>query len=89
MSIHNSSCWRITRDGEPGEWREPPTFSASGDSGNDTGHRAEIADFIAAIQEGRSTRSNIFESYKTMVLYEAIKESAASGRVVPVRPETV
>ena len=89
MSIHNSSAWRITQDGRPTEWREPPTFASSGDSGNDTGHRAELADFIAAVREGRTTRSNIYESYKTMVLYEAIKRSAESGEVVPVHYETV
>ena len=87
MSIHNSSCWRITQDGEPSEWREPPTFASSGDSGNDTGHLAELADFIAAVREACTTRSNIFESYKTMVLYEAIKESARSGHAVPVTYE--
>ncbi len=43
--------------------------------------------FVEAIQEGRSTRSNIYESYKSMVLYEAIKESAESGGVVAIRYE--
>ena len=85
MSIHNSSCWRITEDGKPVEWREPPTFTSSGDSGNDTGHLAELADYVAALKEGRKTmRSNIYESYKSLVLYEAIKVSAESGGVTPV-----
>lgn len=84
MTIHNSCCWRITQAGEPGEWREPPTFTSAGDSGNDTGHLAEIADFLQAISEGRSTRSNIHESYKSMVLWEAIRASARSGEVVSV-----
>jgi len=61
MTIHNSSCWRITEDHQPVEWREPPTFVSSGDSGNDTGHLAEIVDFLAAIRDGRTTRSNIHE----------------------------
>ena len=89
MSIHNSSAWRITQDGRPCEWREPPTFASAGDSGRDTGHLAELTDFIEAIREGHTTRSNIYESYKTMVLYEAVKQSAESGEVVPVHYETV
>jgi len=84
MTVHNSSCWRITEDQKPCEWREPPTFTSAGDSGYDTGHLAEIVDFLAAIREGRSTRSNIYESYKSMVLYEAIRSSAESGRVVDI-----
>ena len=88
MSIHNSSCWRIARDGQCVEWREPPTFTSAGDSGNDPGHLAELADFVQALQEGRSTRSCIFESYKSMVLYEAIAESAATDTVVLPRYET-
>ena len=72
MTIHNSSCWRITEGGQPTEWREPPTFTSAGDSGLETGHLAEIQDFLSAIAEGRPTRSAIYESYKSMVLYEAI-----------------
>lgn len=87
MTIHNSACWRITENGKPAEWREPPTFTSAGDSGNDTGHFAEIVDFVAAIQEDRTTRSNIYESYKSMVLYEAIAASAASGTPVEVKYE--
>jgi predicted dehydrogenase len=89
MTIHNSSCWRITENGKPTEWREPSTFTSGGDSGNDTGHLAEIVDFLAAIREGRSTRSNIYESYKTMVLYEGIRESAAGGQPVDLNFETL
>ena len=88
MTIHNSSCWRTTENNQPCEWREPPTFAASGDSGRDTGHLTELVDFAAAIREGRTTRSNIFESYKSMVLYEAIDRSAHAAQVVPVRHET-
>lgn len=83
MTVHNSSQWKIVTNGQPSEWREPSTFTSSGDSGNDTGHFAEIADFVKALKEGRKTsRSDIFSSYKTMVLYEAIRDSAASGQVV-------
>ena len=89
MTLHNSSCWRIVEGGKPTEWREPPTFTSSGDSGNDTGHLAEIVDFLAAIQEGRSTRSCIAASYRSMVLYEAIAASAASSQPVKVAYEQV
>jgi predicted dehydrogenase len=85
MTIHNSSVWRITEKEKPVEWREPPTFVSGGDSGNDTGHLAEIVDFLAAIREKRSTRSAIYESYKSMVLYEAILESSLSGVPVDVK----
>lgn len=85
MTIHNSSCWRISENGKPVEWREPPTFTSSGDSGNDTGHLAELVDFVDALQEGRTTtRSNIYESYKSLVLYEAIKASSEDGGIVDV-----
>lgn len=85
MTIHNSSCWRITRDRQPCEWREPPTFTSSGDSGRDTGHLAELEDFVQAVKEGRTTsRSSIQSSYGTMVLLEAVQQAADSGQ--PVTP---
>jgi predicted dehydrogenase len=84
MTIHNSSVWKIVKDGQGTEWREPPTFTSGGDSGNDTGHLAEIVDFLKALQERRTTRSNIYESYKSMVLYEAIRDAAATGKTVDV-----
>ncbi|KKK48820.1 hypothetical protein LCGC14_3141280, partial [marine sediment metagenome] len=82
MTVHNSSCWRISMDGKPTEWREPPTFTSAGDSGNDTGHLAELVDFVEAIRQGRTTRSNIYQSYKSMVLYEAIRLSAGTRQFV-------
>lgn len=83
MSIHNSSSWRITENQKCCEWREPPTFTSAGDSGRETGHLAEIEDFVVCLRENRNTtRSNIHESYKTMVLYEAIKTSAETGTIV-------
>jgi len=90
MSIHNSSCWRITENGKPCEWREPPTFTSAGDSGRDTGHLAELEDFVLALKEGRNTtRSNIYESYKTMVLYEAIRASAGNGEKIRVNYQSL
>ena len=82
LTIHNSSSWKITENKKAGEWREPPTFISKGDSGRDTGHLSEIEDFFQALREKRSTRSEIEEGYRTLVLYEAIAESAATGRIV-------
>ncbi len=85
MTVHNSSSWRISEGEKPIEWREPPVFTSAGDSGNETGHLAEIVDFIAAVKAGRTTsRSSIYEAYKSMALYEAIRESAAMGQPVSV-----
>jgi predicted dehydrogenase len=89
MTIHNSSVWRITENEQPTEWREPPTFISAGDSGHETGHLAEIIDFLAAIREGRTTRSNIYESYKSMALYEAIRDSSESGKPVKVSVQSI
>ena len=83
MTVHNSSLWWITENHKPIEWREPTTFLASGDSGRDTGHLAELEDFVAALKEKRvTTRSQVYESYKTMVLHDAIRLSAETGQVV-------
>ncbi|HOR28529.1 MAG TPA: Gfo/Idh/MocA family oxidoreductase, partial [Candidatus Sumerlaeota bacterium] len=87
MTIHNSSIWRITENGKAAEWREPPTFVAGGDSGRETGHLAEIEDFFAAVREGRTTRSNIYESYKSLVFFEGVLESVRTGRVVELAYE--
>lgn len=89
MTVHNSSIWRITENGKPCEWREPPTFTSAGDSGHDTGHLAEIIDFLGAIREAGTTRSTIYESYKSMALYEAIRESSESGKVVKMILQTL
>ncbi len=88
MTIHNSAVWRMTSGGEPSGWREPPTFTSAGDSGFDTGHLAEIIDFLGAVRECRTTRSNIYESYKSMVLYEAILASVETCGPVNVRYES-
>lgn len=90
MTVHNSSCWKITENEKCTEWREPPTFTSNGDSGNDTGHLAEIVDFVNALKEGRKTsRSSIYDSYKSMVFYEAILQSAETGQVVKPKYEVL
>jgi len=85
MTIHNSSVWKITENQKTCEWREPATFISAGDSGRDTGHLTELEDFFNALKENRTTRSNIYESYKSLVLYDAIRASAETG--VVIRPQ--
>jgi predicted dehydrogenase len=83
MTIHNSSTWRMTENRKAVEWREPPTYISQGDSGRETGHLAEIEDFVSALKEKRTTtRSSIYESYKSMVLHDAIRISAERGQIV-------
>jgi predicted dehydrogenase len=84
MRIHNGSEYKICESEKCVEWREPTTFMSSGDSGHDTGILTELIDFFAAVREGRTTRSNIFESCKTLLLYEAILESVDSGQIVEI-----
>jgi len=86
MTIHNSASWKIAENEKCTEWREPCTFISAGDSGNDTGHLAELVYFVNAITNGAKTApSQIYESYKTMVLYEAIAKSAATGEIVKLQ----
>lgn len=89
MTIHNSSVWKIAEAEKPTEWREPPTFTSAGDSGNDTGHLAELVAFVKALGGQDTVRSPIYEGYKSMVLYEAIAQSASSGVVVKPHYESL
>jgi predicted dehydrogenase len=83
MTIHNSSTWRIAENRKAVEWREPPIYISQRDSGRETGHLAEIEDFVTALKEKRSnTRSSIYDSYKSMVLHDAIRKSAETGQIV-------
>jgi predicted dehydrogenase len=54
MTVHNSSTWRISENRKAVEWREPPTYISQGDSGRETGHLAEIEDFVSALKEKRT-----------------------------------
>lgn len=89
MTIHNSSCWKITQAGKAAEWREPPTFTSAGDSGNDTGHLAEITAFFAAINGHNTVKTDIYEGYKTLCLHEGILRSVESGQPVELTYETL
>lgn len=86
MTVHNSSSWRIIRGEKCTEWREPPTPVAPQGS-DDTGHLTQLVDFIEAIRDGKTTRSNIVESYKSMVLYEATMAAAELEAAVDVHYE--
>lgn len=89
MTIHNSSQWKIADNGQPTEWREPPTFTSGGDSGNETGHLAELVAFVKALGGAETVRSAIYEGYKSLVLHEAILQSAHSGAVVKPKYEAL
>ena len=49
--------------------------------------KAQMQEGIALQEKQTVTRSSIYESYKSMVLYEAIEESAERGEVVAIRNE--
>jgi myo-inositol 2-dehydrogenase / D-chiro-inositol 1-dehydrogenase len=57
------------------------------DSIHDTGFRGEIAEFLAAIEEGREPRSAVQSAHETMRLFDAIKDSLESGGVVSLAEE--
>ncbi len=67
------------------EWHRPSFSTARGDSLVETGFQPELAAFIAAVQSGCEPESSIRSSYRTMLLFEAIRDAAASGKVVSVR----
>ena len=79
MSVHNSSCWRIQKQGRPVEWFEPPTCLASGDSGYNTGMLAELEVFTDLVRQGAAPIENLKTSYHTLRLYDAIRLSAKNG----------
>jgi predicted dehydrogenase len=57
------------------------------DSLVEQGYVGELAEFLAAVREGREPEASIESSYRTMLLYEAIEESAAARQ--PVRVPTL
>ena len=87
MTIHNSSAYRIVEDEQPVEWREHPTFISAGDDDGSTGHLREIEAFLEAVETGERPRSSVDESYRSMVLYEAIRDAVETGDTVDVEYE--
>jgi predicted dehydrogenase len=79
MSIHNSTSWRIQKEGCPVEWFEPPTCLAGGDSGYNTGMLKELEVFADCVRQGETPLENLETSYHTMRLYEAITRSIKNG----------
>jgi len=79
MSIHNSTSWRILREGRPVEWFEPPTCLAGGDSGYNTGMLAELEVFAGCVRRGETPMENLETSHHTFRLYEAIMHSIEKG----------
>ena len=84
MSIRNSCTYRIFEKGRIADYYEPNFSTSAGEGGAETGHLTEIRAFIEAIAGGPRPPSHIEESYKSMVLYEAIDRAAESGAPVAI-----
>ncbi len=86
MSLANSIKLTYWQDREIKAWHSPSFSTAGGDSLVETGFQRELAAFVAAARVGGpEPPSSIASSYRTMLLYEAIKQSAeAGGRAVAV-----
>jgi predicted dehydrogenase len=66
------------------DWHDPSFSTAGGDSLIETGFERELEEFVGAVREQRQPQSSIASSYRTMLLYEAIRLSAAEGRNVAI-----
>src|SRR5690606_6147158 len=64
------------------DWHNPSFSTAGGDSLIETGFERELEEFVEAIQQQRQPESSIASSYRTMLLYEAIRQSASEEREV-------
>jgi len=84
MTIHNSSSYKIYERGQPTEFYESCLSTSVGDSGIESGHLVELGSFFRALGGLERPVSTIDESYKTMVLYEAILKSSRSGKMAKV-----
>jgi predicted dehydrogenase len=86
MSLTNSVELKYWQDKEIKAWHSPSFSTAGGDSLLETGFQPELAGFVKAVREGTVPPSSIESSYKTMLLYEAIKESAEKGGQIVAVP---
>jgi predicted dehydrogenase len=85
LTLANSVEMTYWQDREIRAWHSPSFSTAGGDSLIETGFLPELAAFVGAARGGAEPPSGIASSYRTMLLYEAIKESAeAGGRRVAV-----
>ncbi len=64
------------------DWHDPSFSTAGGDSLIETGFERELEEFVAAVQGQRQPHSSIASSYRTMLLYEAIRQAASEERNV-------
>jgi predicted dehydrogenase len=87
ISLANSVEMTYWQDREIRAWHSPSFSTAGGDSLIETGFQGELAAFVAACRDPQAPAppSAIASSYRTMLLYEAIKQSAEAGG----RPVTV
>ncbi len=89
LNVDNSVSYVRYSGSEIAEWHNPSFSTAGASSLVETGFQGELAEFVAAVREGREPESSIASSYETMRLYEAIRDSAASGTSVTLAHEGV
>ena len=82
LTIENSVELTRFSDGRIIERRSPVFSTMAGDSLVETGFQPELHAFVHAVRTGREPESSIASSYETMRLYEAIAESADTGRAI-------
>ncbi|MBI3971228.1 MAG: Gfo/Idh/MocA family oxidoreductase [Chloroflexi bacterium] len=91
MTLANSVELTYWQDRQVKAWHSPSFSTAGGDSLIETGFQGELAAFVAACRGGGDALeppSAIASSYRTMLLYEAIKQSAeAGGQAVKIPTE--
>jgi predicted dehydrogenase len=88
LTLANSVELTSWQDREIKAWHAPSFSTAGGDSLVETGFQGELVAFVDAARGGAEPPSSIASSYRTMLLYEAIKESAeAGGRRVALAQE--
>ncbi|MFQ5809526.1 MAG: Gfo/Idh/MocA family oxidoreductase, partial [Armatimonadota bacterium] len=82
ISLEDSSVMTYYREGEIAAHHKATFFTAGADSLVETGFAGEMGEFVGAIEEDRQPESSIESSYRSMVLYEAIRDSAEAQRPV-------
>jgi predicted dehydrogenase len=82
ISLNNSIQMLRHTGSTIADWHDPSFSTAGGDSLIETGFERELEEFVAAIQAQRTPESSIASSYRTMLLYEAIRLSANEQRNV-------
>jgi len=85
ISIEDSSVMTYYRGREVAARHRATFFTAGADSLVETGFAGEMGEFIAAIEERRQPESSIESSYRSMALYEAIRDSAETQEPILLR----